>query len=103
MNRLTVVFVAISASLWAQADRARIVGTVSDSTGAIVPGASITAKDNNTGSERQATADERGYYVISNLAPSDYTLSGKSKDLGPNEASKIHLSVGQERTVNIDR
>jgi hypothetical protein len=101
MNRLTVVFVAISASLWAQADRARIVGTVSDSTGAIVPGASITAKDNNTGSERQATADERGYYVISNLAPSDYTLSGKSKDLGPNEASKIHLSVGQERTVNI--
>src|ERR1700676_4588596 len=101
MRRPLLVFVAIGVSLLGQADRARIVGTVSDPTGAVIPGASIMAKDYNTGSERQATADERGYYVITNLSPSDYTVTGKSKDLGPNEYSRVHLSVGQERTLNI--
>src|SRR5438128_2383885 len=101
MIRLSIVFVAISISLLAQADLARIVGTVSDPTGAVIPGASITAKDNRTGSLRQATADERGYYVIANISPSDYVVTGKSKDLGPNEYSRIHVSVGQERTLNI--
>src|SRR5258708_2632868 len=101
MIRLSFAFVAISVSLWAQADRARIVGTVTDPTGAVIPGASITAKDANTGSERQATADERGYYVISNLPPSEYTVTGKSRDLGPKEYSRIHVGVGQERTINI--
>src|SRR5258708_30196172 len=101
MIRLSFAFVAISVSLWAQADRARIVGTVTDPTGAVIPGATITAKDANTGSERQAIADERGYFVLSNLAPSDYTVTGKRNGLGPNEYSKIHVSVGQERTLNI--
>ena len=75
MIRLSIVFVAISISLLAQADLARIVGTVSDPTGAVIPGASITAKDNRTGSLRQATADERGYYVIANISPSMYSLT----------------------------
>jgi hypothetical protein len=84
-----------------QADRARIVGTVSDASGAVIPGATVTAKDNSTSAEREVTADERGYYVIANLSPANYTLTGRGKDLGPNEYTDLHVSVGQERTVNM--
>src|SRR5579871_942086 len=86
---------------WAQADRARIAGIVSDSTGAVIPGATVTARDTNTGGERKVTADNAGYYVIANLTPDDYVITGQGKDLGPNEFPGVHLNVGQERTFNL--
>ena len=45
--------------LCAQADTARITGTVGDGSGAVIPGASVTVKNERTGSERAVKADEQ--------------------------------------------
>src|SRR5262245_1336237 len=99
--KISAIFFALSVVTWAQADRASIVGSVTDASGAIVPGAVVSAKDSKTGQERTATVDSRGVYILTNLSPSDYTVTGKSDGLGPTEYTGIHLNVGQERTLNL--
>lgn len=47
------------------------------------------------------TAGDNGLYVITGLAPSVYTVIAKGDGLGPAEYKEIHLSVGQQRTLNI--
>src|SRR5258707_7851217 len=92
----------LSLSLCALAqDQARIVGTVTDPSGAVIPKATVTATDDKTGFKRQATSDDKGLYIITNLMPSTYTVVGNSQNLGPTEFKEVALSVGQERTLNI--
>jgi protocatechuate 3,4-dioxygenase beta subunit len=57
----------------AQAD-GRFAGTVLDSSGAFVPGATVTVKNEKTGEERTATSSAQGIYVVANLKPSTYTI-----------------------------
>src|SRR5581483_2817515 len=94
-------FLSLSIAAWGQAEKARIMGTVVDATGGIIQGASIVAKDTRTGQEREGKSDDKGFYVLTNLSPSDYTITAKGDGLGPAEYTEIHLSVGQERTVNV--
>jgi hypothetical protein len=100
MKHVTVLAL-LGVCLFAQADKARVVGVVSDSSGAAISRASVTAKETKTGAERQVTSDDKGYYILSNLEPADYTITAKSNSLGPAEFTEFHLSVGQERTLNI--
>src|SRR5215469_910346 len=96
-----LVGVLLAPFLHAQNVETRIVGGVTDPSGAVIPNAVISATDAKTGQERKAVADERGFYVISNLAPSTYTVKAQGNGLGPTEYSEIHVSVGQERTLNV--
>src|SRR5215469_1227167 len=99
--RLALLGVMVLRLAIGQNDAARIVGTVADPSGAVIPNAAITIKDEKTGQERKVLADERGYYIAPNLAPSTYSVKAEGKGLGPSEYSQIPLSVGQERTFNI--
>src|SRR5918911_2049468 len=83
----------------AQTDQGRIVGTVKDANGAIVPGASVLVKNERTGEERTATTNASGYYVITSLKPSFYTVTASAQNLTlriPN----VQVLVGQE--LNLD-
>src|SRR5260370_1360911 len=44
---------------------------------------------------------ERGFYIITNLSPSIYSVVAISPNLSPREFQDVTLSVGQERTLNI--
>jgi hypothetical protein len=99
MRQLLLLF-SLSICVWAQ-DQARLVGTVTDSTGAVIPKAAISVMDEKTGLTRQGTADDKGYYIIPNLAPSTYRVTGTGNGLGPTEFTGVNLAVGQERTLNI--
>jgi len=52
-----------------------VLGTVTDSTGAIVPGATVTIKNVGTGISRTATTESNGEYTFNLLQPGNYTLS----------------------------
>ncbi len=54
----------------AQADKGTIVGTVKDSTGAVLPGARVELQQKGP----SAVSDAQGQFLISNLAPGSYTL-----------------------------
>src|SRR5690349_18627294 len=95
------LFLSLGIVAWAQTEKARIAGTVVDATGGVIQGAAISVKDTKTGQEREGKSDEKGFYVLTNLSPSDYTVTAKGNGLGPTEYTEIHLSVGQERVLNI--
>jgi Carboxypeptidase regulatory-like domain len=96
------LFLLLSIGVCALAqDQARIAGTITDPTGAVIPKASVTATDARNGTKRQVSADDRGFYIITNLSPSIYSVVAASPNLSPREFQDVTLSVGQERTLNI--
>ena len=68
-----LVFSAIA--LFGQAgESTQILGIVEDSTGAVVPGVTITATHVATGQSRRVTTGESGTYVFPFMAPGEYTV-----------------------------
>src|SRR5262245_9814280 len=92
---LVVSTVILYQPVQAQSDNARIVGTVTDSTGAIVPGATVVAKNERTSEERTSTTNESGYYIISALKPSTYTVTVTATNLKAT-VTNVQLLIGQE-------
>src|SRR6266576_1830250 len=78
-----------------QTDQGRIAGTVTDANGAVVPGAAVLIKNDRTGDERTATTNEAGYYVISALKPSVYSVTATAQNLSI-RVSNVEVLVGQE-------
>ncbi|MGH9872525.1 MAG: carboxypeptidase regulatory-like domain-containing protein [Pyrinomonadaceae bacterium] len=103
-NRILLIVVALATLLVlplaanAQTDQGRIAGTVTDSAGALVPGATIVVKNERTGEERTATTNDVGYFIISSLRPSSYSITANAKDLSA-KTSNIQVLVGQEVNV----
>ncbi len=96
-----VALIAITFCAVAQTGQGRLVGQIVDSTGAVIPNASISIKDDKTGTVRDGTADSSGFFAVPGLSPSIYTIIARGSGLGPVEYKEIHIAAGQERTLNI--
>jgi hypothetical protein len=72
---LCALFVLAAGSLCAQTATSRITGTVTDSTGAVVAGATVTAKNEATGVTQTQVTTEAGLYSFSSLPVGAYTVS----------------------------
>src|SRR5437879_205175 len=76
MKTLSVICIFVfSITALAQTDRGTITGTVSDATGAVIPGAAIEAKNVQTGAVYQAGSSETGNYTLAQLPAGTYELS----------------------------
>ena len=81
---LVVIALAISASsTLAQSATGQIVGKVTDPNGAVVSGATVTAKSLDTGRETSATSDDQGGYTITALQPGLYDVTVQSGSFKP--------------------
>jgi hypothetical protein len=74
MRRLVVVCVvawsvAMADGAAAQAVRATVLGTVSDTTGGVLPGASENVRNTETGVVQSTDADSQGRYAVTDLLP----------------------------------
>ena len=105
--RYLLLLIFVMATVWftqvsvlAQTDQGRIVGTIADATGAVVPGATIVVKNERTGEERTATSNDSGYYIISGLKPSVYTVTASAQNLSV-RATSVQLLVGQELKLDL--
>ncbi|MGH9770663.1 MAG: carboxypeptidase-like regulatory domain-containing protein, partial [Candidatus Acidiferrales bacterium] len=77
-----------------------IRGTVTDQTGAVIPGAKITATDVNTGISRQITSSSDGSFEFLNmLAPATYNVSVEKSGFRKFISSDIQLNVNQTYLV----
>src|SRR5215510_8759665 len=92
--------VALPSLVLAQGN-ARFSGTVLDQSGAIVPGATVMAKNERTGEERTATSNGDGRYVITGLKPSVYTLSIKVAQFAPLEYTSLELVAAQDFALDL--
>ena len=84
----------------AQVAGARIVGTVADSTGAVIAGARVTIKNTANGFSRQLFTNESGSYSAPNLLPGPYTMTILAKGFKSELRRGITLSVGADIEVN---
>ena len=99
--RLLLLSLALSPMVVGQSDQGRITGTITDAAGAVVPSASIQVKNERTGAARSVTGDGQGQYMVTNLAPAEYTVTASAKGLGPVEIGHVALTAGQERTIHL--
>ena len=80
---------------------ASLNGTVRDSTGAVVPGASVTLSDREKNFSRTFTTGKEGEYVFALLPPSTYTLKATATGFETYLQQGIVLSVAQTATQDI--
>ncbi len=77
MRRLFVplLVLALVSTAFGQSDRGTITGAVSDPTGAVIPGASITAANTETGTKYETISTETGNYTLPQLPPGVYQIT----------------------------
>jgi outer membrane receptor protein involved in Fe transport len=80
--------------LVAQVGSSDVLGTVTDSSGAVVVGAKVTIKDLNTSATRVATTDSNGGYIFNTLPNSQFTLTFEMQGFKASTISNIQLSAG---------
>ena len=97
----TALLLALPIAAYAQGD-ARFSGTVLDQTGAFVPGATVTVKNQRTGEERTVTSTAQGRYVVPNLKPSVYTIRATFGSFQPLEYTDMTLAAGQEFSLDLE-
>jgi iron complex outermembrane receptor protein len=100
-TRILVVFlsmVVVAPGLWAQTT-ATIQGTIADASNVPLAGVQVLA----TGGQgvKTVTTNEKGFYLIPNLAPGVYELIATLQGYAPGELRQIRLQPGQTLTMNL--
>jgi hypothetical protein len=78
-----------------------LTGTVTDPTGAVVPSATITIVEIQTGAQREVTSDNQGRYTMPQLTPGTYKLTAKAAGFADVVINNLELLVNQPATVPI--
>jgi len=86
--------------VWAQ-DTATIVGTVTDSTGAVIPGAKVTVSNPNRGFVRDVASDTAGEYTAVRIPIGDYVVTAEAAGFEKLVRSGITLEAGQTQRLNM--
>jgi hypothetical protein len=85
----------------AQAGRGSISGLVSDSSGAIIPEATVTAQNHDTGIKLSTVSTGAGLYSFVSLSPGTYDVTATAKGFQTVVRNGVRVSVDQVATVNI--
>ena len=89
-----------SAVLYAQVDTASIVGTVKDSTGALIQSASVTVQNVATGESQTVKVSDAGTYVFPYLRVGNYTVSAEAAGFKKEIRDGIVLDVQDRKQVD---
>ena len=85
----------------AQLGSGQIEGTVLDQSGAVIPDAQVTVRNQATGVERILTSDATGRYRAVNLAPGLYSVKAQKSGFQPVERQDVQVTVGSTTTADI--
>lgn len=95
-----LIFFASSAA-FAQAGRGSISGTVTDPSGAVVPGAQVVLLNRATGVTQRTVTSAAGLYTFISLNPGVYQVTASQTGFGSVAQDKVTVSVDQVTQVNI--
>lgn len=99
---LYVVFLlAAVPAVFAQSERTSITGTVTDSTKAAVPDASVTIRNVGTNIVTHATTNAAGLYFITSLPPGSYELTLEKSGFRTAKVENIPLTTGLAATQDV--
>ena len=98
-----VLCLAAPAALRAQSQAAggTIEGTVTDQSGGVLPGATVTVRNTATGATRETTSDAAGLYRAPLLAVGPYEVSAALSGFATTRRTGLTLTIGQVMTADI--
>jgi hypothetical protein len=97
---LLMIFGSSATAAFGQAITGTLLGTVSDSSGAVIAGADVSVKNMNTGVAYSTITGAEGYYTVPNLAPGKYSVTVQYKGFktGISEGDVVQV----EQTTRVD-
>jgi len=96
-----VAVLSLGLPSFSQINAGRILGTVTDQTGAAVAGATIVISDVQRGQSRTLTSDAAGDYVAPNLDPSQYKIHVEAKGFKSVERLNVGVEVAQDVRIDV--
>src|SRR6185312_5779528 len=91
----------IGTAVYAQKTSGTITGTVTDPTGAAIPGAAVTSTNTGTGATRHATADAQGNFAFPDLDPGTYAIGVKNAGFKEYKQNNVVLNVASTRRADV--
>jgi hypothetical protein len=80
---------------------ASLAGTVTDTTGAVIPNATVTLTNPANGTQKVATANGNGYYNFSELGPGTYSVKATAKGFKEQDFASIAVTAELPASLNI--
>lgn len=80
---------------------ATITGQVTDSTGAVIPGATVIVSNNETKTERRVQTNDDGLYVVTPLAPGTYEVTVEQANFKRAVQTGVTLNAKDRRPINV--
>ena len=97
---LVLTVLLMSAPVWAQA-KAELNGRVTDESGGVLPGVTVTVTQTDTGLTRSVVTEPNGLYVVSNLPNGPYRLEVALQGFRTYVQTGIVLQVAATPTINV--
>ena len=101
MLALVVVGLLVAPSLWAQTTTGAIRGVVTDESGAVLPGVTVTLKGPATAGTPTTTTNEAGIYRFPNLAPGTYQITVELAGFTSSTQTGIPVALGGTSEVGV--
>ncbi len=98
---LLLTLVSLAATFAVAQENASITGTVTDSTGAVLPNATVVLTNTATDRQQQSKANADGIYIFGNLGVGQYSLSVSAKGFTKTTIGSIAVNAGQTVTENV--
>jgi hypothetical protein len=98
---VAVLFVFLPLRVHGQVSGATLSGTVTDSTGAVIPNVQVSIKNQGTGEVRSVTVDSAGFYSAPNLLPGKYDVAATATGFATTIQNGVILTVGSQQLLNI--
>ena len=98
---VAIILLVSAVSLHAQTTNGSIQGSVTDPNGAAIPGASVTARNLDTGLTQRTTTTEAGIYSLPNLPPGRYAITVEAPDLKKYSQEGVTVATGTEVSLDI--
>jgi carboxypeptidase family protein len=100
LTKITLLTLVACLALFAQSDFGSISGFVKDASGATVPNANVTVRNEATGTERRITTNESGYYTVTNIPSGLYTVTVEAA--GFKKFESTHNKLDSNAALAID-
>ena len=99
-GRLALAVALVAGAAWAQ-DQSRLTGSVTDTTGAAIPGAKLLLSNVSTGVDATAESNESGVYIFPYVAPGTYSLQTEVEGFKTSNQTGVILETGTTRSVDV--
>src|SRR5947209_11984727 len=95
---LALLFSFAATGAMAQVTTARLGGIIRDSSGGVIPGVTVVAKNEATGVRHEVVSNDAGLFVLPQLPPGTYTVSCELTGFKRGVVPQVVLQVGDTRS-----